>query len=292
MDFDSLNLSSKLHRSDFYPIESLEGKRNYKQCFRIERDGTIRETVHLEVTEAARRESIICRHYLRHLVRHFFNESIGVNILGRDCPWDFKLQFSTERVLFVEITSIANEEKHFTINKREERFKKWTAEERIPLYELRKIAHLFPDKHLENIIRGFEQAGVSDSKLVVNPIIQSEPVMFLSTLNEKKESLAKCIRLAVEQKVNKSHAGKESTVLIIDNRASVYDLHDYQSAAEELKPILDGFPFPEIWFYTGYFSDDDGNNAEFSFAPLKATSAQTEIMRQLSVNSKGQHIWS
>lgn len=105
------------------------------------------------------------------------------------------------------------------------------------------------------------------------------------------ESLTQLIQSAIERKLKKAHPGKDATILLIDDRTSIFDLSDYRCAAEELEPMLTTVPFPEVWFYTGYRSDDDGKNAEFSFAPLKVTSSQAEVIRALEVDSKGMHIW-
>lgn len=96
--WDQITESLSARRSDFYPVKSLRDKHNYERFFRIERDGSIRETVHLDCPDVSHREQLICWHYLRHLVRHFVRENVGVTELGRDCPWDFKLQLSTGQV--------------------------------------------------------------------------------------------------------------------------------------------------------------------------------------------------
>ena len=288
---DHIAESLSMIRSDFYPVGSLRDKQNYKRFLRIERDGSVRETVHLDVANISHREKLICMHYLRHLVHHFLQEDVGVNLLGRDCPWDFKIQLSTGQVFFLEVTSIADSAKHFEINKREERFTRWAREELIPLHELRKLASLFSDENLSRITSEHAREGRDDSELVTNPLKEDRQRVFLSSMLQPDESLAQQIRSAIERKARKAHAGKDATVLLIDNRSSAFDLRDYRSASEELEPILAKVPFPEVWFYTGYCSDDDGNNAEFSFSPLKVTPSQAEVLRALEVDSKGMHVW-
>lgn len=41
-----------------------------------------------------------------------------------------------------------------------------------------------------------------------------------------------------------------------------------RSPALALETFLVSLPFLKIWFYTGYYSTNDGAHAEFSFAPL------------------------
>lgn len=99
----------------------------------------------------------------------------------------------------------------------------------------------------------------------------------------------------IDKKVKKRHGGKLNTVLIIDNRTSVYDAYEYVEAAQALQPYLDAVPFPEVWFYTGYFSDHTGNYAEFSFSPLKVTDEQASVLesmaRQAKVGNGGRIVW-
>lgn len=100
-------------------------------------------------------------------------------------------------------------------------------------------------------------------------------------MNETRVSLETHIRTAIESKVAKNHTEKEITILIIDNRTSAYDMEEYSNACESLREYLKNIPFSEVWFYTGYFSDDDGNNSEFSFGPLKIQKQQTNMLEKL-----------
>lgn len=283
--------SLSARRSDFYPVGSLDGKRNFKRFVWVERDGSVRESVHLDVPDISHREHLICIHYLRFMVRHFHRADVGVNILGRDCPWDFKLQLSTGNEFFLEVTSIADSEKHFEINKREERLTRWVGEELIPVHELRKLADLFPTENLSRIATVLSQEKRAATELVPNPLRDARQRIFLSSMLRSDDSLAQEIRAAIEKKVSKRHSDKNATVLVIDNRTSMFDFPDYWSAAIELEPYLTDVPFPEVWFYTGYYSDDDGNNAEFSFSPLKVTPEQAEVLSSLEVDSNGMHVW-
>lgn len=281
-----------VRKSDFYPVGSLDGKRNYKRFFRVEADGSIRESVHLDVPNVSHREQLICLHYLRHLVRHFLRSDIGVDILGRDCPWDFKLRLSTGDKFYPEVTSIADSRQHFEINKREERFTRWGGEELIPVHELQKLAELFPTEGLSRLASSYSKERRSGSELVPNPLHDARQRILLSSMLRTEQSLAHEIQVAIEKKMSKKHRDKIATVLVIDNRTSAFDYSDYRSAAAELESFFTEVPFPEVWFYTGYYSDDDGNRAEFSFAPLKVTPAQAKMVNSLNVDSHGVHLWS
>jgi hypothetical protein len=147
------------------------------------------------------------------------------------------------------------------------------------------------NENLSKITSEYGREGRDDAELVANPLKDTRQVLFISSMLPPEETLAQQMRSAIEKKASKPHAGKENTVLIIDNRTSAFDVRDYRSAADKLKLILTKVPFPEIWFYTGYCSDDDGNNAEFSFAPLKVTPSQADVLRAIEVDSRGWHVW-
>lgn len=280
-------------KSSFYPIGSLEGKNNFKEYAIIDREGTITEKVFLNVLDSSEREMLICFHYMRHLIRNFYDESVGVNILSRDCPWDFSLEFSTGETANIEITSIADMRENFIINKSEERYLKSKFEKHIPLHELKKLNRMFPDTCIKNAIESFMNSGLSDNSSVANPLYNNEKTIFISNMPECQVLLTAIIREAIEKKLQKLHPDKDKTILIIDNRTSIFEVSDYREAVDELSEYCGSLPFPEVWFYTGYYSNYDGNNAEFSFAPLKATSKQWEILSGLVANTdeSGKYVW-
>lgn len=281
--------------SSFYPLSSLDGKNNYKRFVRIERDGSIIERVYLDVPDPSERERLICIHYLRHIARHFLNEDVGINILARDKPWDFTLELSSGEIFNLEITSIADIPEHFLINKSEERFNKWKSQDLIPFYELEKIYGLFPDDALSEQISTMRESGISDTDHVENPIKNDAGNIFLSNMPETSVLLEDLLKNVLAKKANKRHTQKERTVLIVDNRTSLFEISDYLVAASSLSSYLNSLPFPEIWFYTGYCSDNDGNNAEFSFAPLKVTDIQSGYLQEMSssknLDKNGKFVW-
>ncbi|NAX46420.1 hypothetical protein CAG70_05335 [Photobacterium halotolerans] len=94
-------------KSSFYPECDLEDKSNYKRMYYIKRDGTAVEKVVLDVIDPFHREILIFKHYLRHFVKHFCNNDLGINLISRDEPWDFKIETSDNSKFNIEITSIA-----------------------------------------------------------------------------------------------------------------------------------------------------------------------------------------
>lgn len=280
-------------KAHLFPVGDPEGQPNSKRWIRIESDGSRTERIFLDVPDISHREKLICIHYLRHMARHFCDERIGVNIVGRDAPWDFRLELSTGREFIVEITSIADNAKHFEVNLAEERLAKWRGVAKIPFHELKKLSELFPLSEMPAIVQEHSRSGTSAGSLIDSPLKDQRSQLLLSTIPEPAESLAEQIRSAVSKKASKRHSGKEETVLIVDNRTSAFDIPDYAAAATSLETFLASLPFPEIWFYTGYYSSNDGAHAEFSFAPLKITEEQREVLERMSghVDEHGRFIW-
>lgn len=279
----------------FFPLHNIEGKPNCKRFFRIESDGSVTERAFLNVEASNERERLICIHYLRHMVQHFVGGSAGVRIISRDDPWDFRVQVNTDPEFNIEITAIADSPHHFEINKREERFSNQIKHSEIPLRELEKLDALFPDPHLAQAITDYKSQNVRKEQLVKNPLHNPQMRIFLSAMSNPNESLEEQMRKSISKKIAKNHLDKDKTVLIIDNRTSAFDAPDYYSAAKSLESFCAAAPFPEIWFYTGYYSDIDGNNAEFSFAPLKATNAQLQILSRIAthqgIEKGGRIVW-
>jgi hypothetical protein len=284
-----------IRKSSFYPVGSLEGKSNFKKYLTIQNDGSITENVLLNVNKPSEREKIICLHYMRHMTRNFYKKDIGVNILSRDCPWDFKLQFNTGEIVNVEITSVANMREHFILNKNEERFLQWKSKELIPLYELKKLNRLFPDPNINQTINSLERSGIRSDSKVENPLYKDNKMIFISKMPKSEISFAQIVQQAIDKKFQKSHLEKENTILIIDNRTCAFETSDYNELSKKISEYCSRLPFPEIWFYTGYYSDNNGSNAEFSFSPLKVTAKQSKMLEHL-VNSyktdgSGTYFW-
>lgn len=285
----------KTNRSKYFPTCEMDGRHNYKRVFRIEKDASVTERIFLDVPDPTRRELLICLHYLKHITRFFLGERVGVNILSRDNPWDFKLQLSTGRIFNLEITSVADGPQHFELNKREERLAKWGMVPSIPLHQLEKLNSLFPNKEIEKDILKHKANGVTANELVDNPLQSNQMRIMLSNLFEPVDTLENQLKLAVSKKLKKNHSEKHLTVLIVDNRTSAFDVQDYFAATEVLESFIEATPFPEVWFYTGYCSDNDGNNAEFSFSPLKTTPDQRIVLEKLTesgeIDENGRFIW-
>lgn len=293
-----MSLNDKIHkelntkRHHFHPINSIEGKNNYKLMYIIEEDGAIREKIFLSFIDPSERELVICLHYLRFIVKHFFSSDIGINIIDRDNPWDFKLELNNKDSFNLEITSISDNSELFKINKDQERLNSCYNDKTIRLRELKKLNSLFNSDESIELLINYEKQNISLDNQVPNPYYLKE-ILPIFNLPKPPTSLEENIKKIIRKKLEKNHIEKDNTVLIIDNRTSAYDLDDYYSAINKLSQFIKELPFPEIWFYTGFYSDINGMNADYMFSPIKTTQTQNKILQKLSIdaNSNGEIIW-
>jgi len=269
----------KEQKSSFFPIGSIQGKNNYKIFYKIEKDGTIVQHIFLNILDQRKREELVCLHFLKNYTKCFLNENIGINVINRDSPWDFKLELSTGEKFNLEITSIADSTKQFKNIKDADRLNKHINSKTIPLHELIKLNSLFGNLINDDSIKQYLKNKTPKDKLVRNPLKRSKHILISN--HETNDSLKNYISIAIEKKIKKNHSCKEDTILIIDNRTSSFEVSDLSSALEKLEPDIDSYPFREIWFYTGYFSDNDGNNAEFTFSPIKIKDNQRVVLEKL-----------
>ena len=273
----------KITQSTFKPVKPVEGKSNYKRYFRIERDGSIKERIFLNVPNISLREEIICKHYLSFLVRNFIRNPIGIKFTARENPWDFGVELSNELLFNVEITSVADNQWLHEKMKREEEFEKIVARKYISLRKLKKIHLWFGGEKSQQSIKKAEEDSTKADEQIAKPFYDERGRIYISDSKDELKSLSDLIVEAIEKKIYKNHDGIENTILIIDNRTSRFEIEDYRKAIGELESgaELAKINFREVYFYTGYYSDNDGNNAEYSFAPIKLPQEKWEQLKRI-----------
>lgn len=269
----------------FSPIDQTVQRHNCKTRLLIDRDGSVIEHVALQVADPAHREQLILQHYLRHYAFSFAGVPLGVNIWSRDDPWDFDVGLSDGSRFFVEITAIADSQFQFERDKREERLLRDSPKRELPLRDVKKLAEMFPSEELDAYITS--HAKTPNGTSVTNPFFgDASTRLMLGVYQRPQERLAGQIFEAINRKAVKRHAGKDNTVLILDYRSNFQSSEELAVARDELTNYLACSPFPEILLYVGYFSDDSGNNAEFSFVPLKIGPARAAKLAEL-IEAKG-----
>jgi len=229
----------------------------------------------LAVSDARFREFLVCLHYLRSL-GNTLGEELGINFISRDDPWDFRVKLSTGDTLNIEITAIADNEQCFIVESREAELVRASVLETIPLRLLEKLENAFPDSSVSSTIRDLRTGGAKASDPVANPYYPDGPILFMQGMLPPAGELFECVSEALAKKAAKRHADKPDTVLIIDNRTVAFDLPDFDAVRPELAALAEQSEFAEVWVYTGYCSDDDGNNAEFTLFSLKTTEARLQ----------------
>lgn len=279
-DLDKLNIRN----SSFFPIHDLRNKTNYKEYLIIERDGSILRRIFLNIFNPEHREHLIFNHYMSRRVKFFYKSSVGLNIISRDDPWDFKVELSTKELLNVEITSISDNPWSFEMLKSEERYATQSNNEIIPFYELIKINKLFPDETLKAIIEDYHEKKTPKKTLIPNPFYAKEIATY-GRIDYPAKKLNEIIDTAISKKEKKKHSEKEMTVLVIDNRTFTLEIDDFQKAFQDLGDRFELSPFMEIWLYTGYYSSNDGNEAEYSFIPLKITKEQRQALDEKAIQN-------
>lgn len=283
------HLPEGVKRNAFSPIDDPDVVRlNCKTTTIIERDGSLRERVSLQVANPHHREQLVCLHYLRHHARCFLTErsdgvlpkEVGIDIISRDAPWDFEIALSTGARFFVEITAIADHQFRFEREKREERLRLVSGQPQIRVRDLRKLACMFPSERIDAIVAS--HARTAADLEVANPYLRQGEHLMLGQVVRRNQPLCKQILEAIDRKAAKKHANKDTTVLILDYRGNFPDQNELRSTCREIGNYLEACPFMEIWFYVGYFSDDIGNNAEFSFTALKLGEEKSMKLLKLS----------
>lgn len=262
-----------VHTPVFFPENWSDDRHNFRRQIIVGRDGSYTERTMLFVPDARHREFLICLHFLRSLGTSLSQE-LGINIVARDDPWDFRVELSTGSTLNIEITAVADNERSFVVESREAELARSMAHETIPLRLLEKLEHSFPEPSVSSTIGDLRASGTPPWAQVVNPYCPNGPTLFLQGMASPLSDLIGSVAEALARKVAKRHPDKPETVLIIDNRTMAYDLPDFHEVMPELETLAVRSDFAEVWVYTGYCSDDDGNNAEFTLFALKTTEAR------------------
>jgi len=250
------------------PKGSLEGKSNFKLTFRITRDGSVARIIRLRVLDERLREQIICRHFLTSYLRRILRQDPSITIRSRDRPWDFEIELDNGENFYLEITAISENKTHFKQQTRERKLARIIHRTAIPLSLLEKINNDFPNQRAEQIISVSRACGLGRNEEVQNPWFGPMEPLFVGDRPVSGQSLLEHLANAIASKAQKNNEGKENTILIIDNRSTSFELEDLRVALSDVEKLRSISVFKQVWFYTGYYSDPDGGNAEWSLCPV------------------------
>jgi len=238
----------------FFGYADLDDKKNVQVNIRVDRDGTSVMRARLSVGDKHLREEIIAKHFITHLSRM---DRIGTAplFLKRDDPWDFQIQLD-ESVVNLEITAISDNETQFMWLNEQDRMGSLLGKATLIENDFNKVKKYFDSEFLEKI-------RIEKSEGTYSPRV------ILRSQHFQDDNVKSLVLSAVDKKTEKRHKDKDKTILIIENRTSHITPKDILEFQRDISLEIQKYPFLEIWFYVGCYSDDDGGNAAFAFCQLK-----------------------
>lgn len=265
----------------FHPRKDLLGKSNYRIFMLIDEDGKIEERVLLNATNDNQREEIIFAHFLQNYFNCFGNDSEITEFISRDLPWDFHIKIDNKNDLIVEITAMADNPQLFEKFKNEERLLSISKKESITIRELIRLESAFPDTEIKSFIGSYLTEGQKKDDIVLNPFFGKSSFIFLSSQNPYVPDFHENLQVTIDKKLRKNHSDKNKVTLIIDNRTILFDLDTVNKKISEIESYICKLPFKEVWLYTGYYSNNDGSNSEYTLIPLKISRQKRKILKNL-----------
>lgn len=256
----------------FEPKSNLEGKNNFTRHSFIESDGSVTEVVRLNVLSDRHREDIIGFHFAQQYAKiHYGNQLVQPQfyIVGRDDPWDFEYLMHDGTTFILEVCRVADENLLKAI-KIENDITSILLKPKLLGFEIQKVEKHFPGTLPRDLVEIIKTKA--DRKRIYafeNP--DGPPKLFIRPMMNPRLDLRKELQVALEKKVAKKHDGKDRTIVVIDNLTTHSNPKDFFSAIEGIEDFLENLPFKSIWLYTGYYSDDNGYNCEYSLIPIKLT---------------------
>ena len=104
--------------------------------------------------------------------------------------------------------------------------------------------------------------------LVDNPLYKNGPFIALSDSKDYEYSYLELLEQVIQKKLNKNH-NKNNLILVLDDRTIKFSKKEHDDALIKLSTQSSELQFSMIWVYIGYYSDDDGLNAEFYLRRIK-----------------------
>lgn len=242
-------------------------------------DGSLSQIVRLNVLDDRDREDLIGFHFSRQYSQYHYgndDEPPQFYIVSRDDPWDIEYVLHDSTTFNVEICRLADTNLLKAL-KIENDCTLLLQKSVLQGYEIQKIEKHFPGT-LPSELASRSRAKSDKKKSFRIRGARSSPSLFRRPPMEPNIDLLAAVRLAIQKKVDKNHAGKEETFLILDNLTTHSNPDDFFDVIEELSDFIEEVPFPSIWLYTGYYSNLDGSECEYSLLPLKTTEEEWKII--------------
>ena len=258
------------------PMAPIHNKSNFKIHNFIERDGTIIQSVRLYAEQHLREHIIMTQTLGQFSSWGYIDKLQEFEITSRDDPWDYSIKTECGKEFNIEITEFTdsvvcrqkNEEKELE-------FKKLFSAKNAPYIKIKKAVEYLDLKgiKLPDIKNGKNKTTIDNSLFG-----KDEHRIFLSHSGLMEKNI-EIIKKAILKKAQKAHTGKENTILILDNRSIYFNTYHLEKILEWIHKEKPDIPFKEVFIYTGYYSDDDGKNSEFSSMSLMLDNEITDCVR-------------
>ena len=251
----------------FAPNADLADKKNYSRHVFIHPDGGLSEAVRLNVLDDRHREDIIGFHFSNQYAKDHYGQQFDqpqFYVVSRDNPWDFEYVLDDGTGFFLEICRIADQALLRAI-RAENDVAKLLVKAELSGSEIRKVEKHFPGTLPEDLVELAKYEKHRKFPMANNYL---GPRLFFRPPMNPHIDLMQEIKVALEKKAQKKHDGKRETIIVLDNLTTHSSPSDFFDAFEGLSDFLRDLPFKSIWVYTGYYSDDDGYNSEFSMIPV------------------------
>ena len=269
------------NESRFEPKADLSDKRNYSRHVFIEKDGRVSEAVRLNVWGDRHREDIIGFHFAQQYAQIYYAEQTEepkFYVVGRDNPWDFEYVMHDGATFYLEVCRIADCDL-LKAMKAENDVAQLLLKGELESFEIKKIERNFPGTLPKEIV---EAARTNKRGKFPHDNTEGPPKVFLRPPMIPRLNLRCELKMALNKKTNKKHLGKERTIIVLDNITTHSHPDDFFEAVESLGDFLRKLPFHSVWLYTGYYSDDDGYNCEFSMISIKPSDEELGHMHRNS----------
>ncbi len=259
----------------FKPQKDLAGKQNFSRNLFVDSDGGISEVVRLNVLDDRHREEIVAYHFCQQYGKLFHpneQEQPQFYIVERDNPWDFTYVLHDGSGFNLEICRVADKallkalkiENDCSILLRKAVLKG---------FEISKVEKHFPGTFSNELLREALAKSARNRKFK-NPTSAHEgPRIFMRPPMQPNLDVGEAIIAEIRKKAAKKHSDKDETILLLDNLTTHNSPDDFFDAVETYSEELRATPFRSIWLYTGYYSDNQGYDCEFSILPLNTDSA-------------------
>lgn len=286
----------------FHPLNPhapVFNKHNFKEHHFIEQDGTLIKLIRL-FAEQELREEIIMRQIVGRLVASGNMQGNGkFEVLREDNKnnhWDFRIKPETGDQFNMEITEFTDSKKYRQIDEEKElELKKLFSAKRAPFVKIKKAIEYYDIKDIN--IPDKPSGGLKEE--IDNPLFEKgEQYLFTSFSGEMNNNLAS-VKDAIQKKIDKPHADKENTILVLDNRSVYFNFYHYEKILDWIRNEKPDIPFKEVLIYTGYYSDESGRDSEFNmmslmlneemtqnFASLQERSMETDSFKELMTKKK------